>query len=102
MQVLTPKELLVLAGFASFRLAKVGLNPTGAEHIAQDALLAVLRGLESSTVGRYPRPCDLTDQSAFMDYLRGVIGSLVEAERRGREGRRDWSKSEHGKLRAKS
>lgn len=42
MQVLTPKELSALAGFASFRLARVALNPADGEDVLQDALLAAL------------------------------------------------------------
>jgi hypothetical protein len=82
MQVLTPKELSTLAGFASFRLARVALNPADGEDLLQDALLAVLRGLESSSEGRHPRKVDLASISTFMNYLRGIIASLVEAERR--------------------
>jgi len=81
-QGLTQGDLDALARFAGFRLAKVGLSPLAGEDVAQDALLAVLRGAQSSSTGRHPRPVDLADSSAFIGYLKNVIGSLVEAERR--------------------
>jgi hypothetical protein len=82
MHRLTRTDVAGLASFASFRLTRVRLDPSAGEDLAQDALLAVLRGLESLSAGRHPRPIDLEDDSKFLDYLKGVIGSLVEAERR--------------------
>jgi hypothetical protein len=81
---LTRADLSGLSNFARFRLAKVGLNPVGGEDVVQDAILAVLRGSESSSEGRHPRMIDVVDYPRFTDYLKGVIGSLVEAERRCR------------------
>src|SRR5690349_916508 len=70
---LSPADWRMLRKFAAFRFARVGLNPEWDEDLVQDALLAVLLGLKTSTKGRHPRPADLASHSRFMDYLRGVI-----------------------------
>lgn len=85
MAELSSADLSMLARFARFRLLRVGLNPADGEDMAQDALLAVLRGRDSSSTGRHPRASDLAGRCAFIAYLHSVIGSLVEAERRCRE-----------------
>jgi hypothetical protein len=82
MQELTGEDLADLARYAGYRLARVRLDPSEGEDFRQDALLAVLHGAQSISSGRHPRPVDLQNRSAFLDYLKGVIGSLVEAERR--------------------
>jgi hypothetical protein len=79
---LTRLDLAALRIFAEHRLARVGLDPNLGADIVQDALCAVLRGLNSAKVGRHPRPSDLEDKAAFVNYLRGVINSLVAVERR--------------------
>lgn len=66
-----------LAEFAECRLIVNGISPTNGEDVTQRALQLVLQGLESDQGGRRPRLVDLTDKSAFMNYLRGIISSLV-------------------------
>jgi hypothetical protein len=83
--MLTRVDLADLAKFASFRLAKVGLIRLAGEDVVQDALLAVVRGAGAHSKGRHPRPVDVANSANFIDYLKGVIGSLVEAERRSRK-----------------
>jgi hypothetical protein len=83
--LLTRVDLTDLAKFASFRLAKVGLIRLAGEDVVQDALLAVLRGAGAHSKGRHPRPVDVANSANFIHYLKGVIGSLVEAERRSRK-----------------
>jgi hypothetical protein len=85
---LTRSDLAALVNFAHFRLAKVGLNSLAGEDVVQEAMLAVLRGSESPSEGRHPRLIDVNDSHRFTDYLKGVIGSLVEAERR--RGHQHW------------
>jgi DNA-directed RNA polymerase specialized sigma24 family protein len=79
---LVQADLTELARFASFRLARMKLTPSEGEDFAQDALLAVLKGLDTPTAGRHPRPLDVADPAKCLAYLKGVISSLVEAERR--------------------
>lgn len=81
-QTLTRQDLQTLARFAGFRLARVALSTELAEDVVQDAVLAVLRGTKSRQRGRHPRPSDLKDSAAFHTYLKGVIRSLVDAQRR--------------------
>ena len=78
---LSQANLAALTRFSAFRLCRVGLNALNAEDVVQDTLLAVLRGLESPKEGRHPRTADLASDEAFMDYLRGIIGSLVASQR---------------------
>ena len=82
MQSITQQEWSALTVFARCRLLRIGLNPSEAEDMVQDAVLAVLKGTRSASEGRHPRDADLADQGTFLDYLRGVIASLVESARR--------------------
>ncbi|HWQ93099.1 MAG TPA: hypothetical protein VN673_15600 [Clostridia bacterium] len=66
-----------LSEFAECRLIVNGISPTNGEDVSQRALQLVLQGLESDRGGRRPRLVDLTDKSAFLNYLRGIISSLV-------------------------
>ncbi len=66
-----------LSEFAECRLIVNGISPTNGEDVTQRALQLVLQGLETDKGGRRPRLVDLTDKSAFLNYLRGVISSVV-------------------------
>ena len=66
-----------LAEFAECRLIVNGISPTNGEDVTQRALQLVLQGLETDQGGRRPRLVDLTDKPAFLNYLRGIISSLV-------------------------
>jgi hypothetical protein len=76
-----------LREFADSHLAKRGLWATTGRDLVQDALLAILCGFQTGPHGRHPRAEDLADSSAFANYLRGVLWSLIEAETRKR---RHW------------
>jgi hypothetical protein len=45
--------------------------------VTQRALQLVLQGLETDQGGRRPRLVDLANKSAFLNYMRGIISSLV-------------------------
>jgi len=57
------------------------LDPGLGEDIVQDAFEAVLQGLVTERGGRHPRGSDVEDPKAFINYLGGVINSLVSYER---------------------
>lgn len=82
LNLLTQEDLADLADYATRRLKRVGLTALEGEDIAQDALQAILEGLEEAKQGRHPRACDVASKLAFMDYVGGVINSLVTVERR--------------------
>lgn len=66
-----------LTEFAECRLMVHGASPTLGEDMTQRALQQVLQGLETDQGGRRPRLVDLVNKPAFLNYLRGVISSLV-------------------------
>ncbi len=82
LNLLTREDLVDLADYARRRLKRVGLTTLEGEDITQDALQAILVGLEEAKQGRHPRTCDLASKTAFKDYVGGVINSLVTVERR--------------------
>jgi len=86
---LTSENLAELRDFAVHRLARVGLDSGFGPDLAQEALRAVLAGLKTRVRGRYqgrhPRPSDLQTQRTFLDYLKGVVNSLVATECRRRK-----------------
>jgi hypothetical protein len=83
-----------LVAFAKHRLVALGAPSSCAEDIVQKAFEAVLRGLEGTGKGsRNPRSSDIVDKPAFLNYLRGIISSLVWAmtcKREFRIGHRPW------------
>ncbi len=66
-----------LTEFAECRLVVNGISPTNGEDLTQRAIQLVLQGLEMDKGGRRPRLVDVTDKPAFLNYLRGIISSLV-------------------------
>lgn len=77
-----------LEGFAERSLRKFGLTEAIARDLVQEAVLAVIVGLqEGRSAGRHPREEDLADSQSFVTYLRGVVHSLAEAQVRRREHR---------------
>jgi hypothetical protein len=81
LEMLSRSNLAGLVAYARRRLLRIGLDPNLAEDITQDAFRAILIGLETAKAGRHPREIDVQDQGAFVDYLGGVINSLVAYER---------------------
>jgi hypothetical protein len=66
-----------LAEFAECRLVVLGVSPSYGQDITQRAFQQVLQGLETDQGGR--RPCleNVIDKPTFMNYLRGVISSII-------------------------
>ncbi len=77
---LTRQDLLGLAKFAQNRLRQAGLVGTSSEDLVQRALHRVIAGA-TGRGGRHPRLIDLAESAAFLNYLRGVIRSLVDTQR---------------------
>jgi hypothetical protein len=74
---ITKADSANLTEFAECRLVALGVSPSHGEDMSQRAFQQVLQGLETDQGGR--RPCleDLVDKPAFLNYLRGVISSLI-------------------------
>jgi hypothetical protein len=77
LQELTGADIADLTEFAECRLVMHGAPPAMGEDVTQRAFQQVLQGLETDQGGRRPRLVDLTNKPAFLNYLRGVISSLV-------------------------
>ncbi len=73
-----------LTDFAECRLVAAGAPPACGEDVTQRAFHAVLMGLETDQGGRKPRLVDISDKPTFLNYMRGVISSLVYAMTRKR------------------
>lgn len=84
---LTQKDIRNLTSFASRQLYRLGLPTSSGEDTVQQAVLALTIGSTHQSRGRHPRPIDLADPGAFMHYLRGVVLSLVQSQRRSLENR---------------
>jgi hypothetical protein len=52
---------------------------TTGEDLGQEAVRAVLIGLEDKGNGRRPRLVDVADKDAFLNYLRGIVHSKFNA-----------------------
>ncbi|MBP9900305.1 MAG: hypothetical protein KBH45_02510, partial [Verrucomicrobia bacterium] len=81
LNLLTREDLFDMADYATRRLKRVGLTALEGEDIAQDAIQAILVGLEEAKQGRHPRASDVINKATFKDYAGGVINSLVTVER---------------------
>ena len=84
---LTDTDIGLLRNYAAYRLGRVGLGSCPGEDVLQDTFAAVLTGLSRERKGRHPRMTDLENKPAFLRYLKGVVNSMVEAERRKLEHR---------------
>lgn len=76
---LTLEDIHNLRCFAESRLLHLGLSAGLAEDVVGKALAAVVSGAETGRGGRKPRPEDVANKAAFLNYLRGVISSVAEA-----------------------
>ena len=74
---ITGADCAELTEFAECRLVIHGAPPAMGEDVTQRAFQQVLQGLETDQGGRRPRLVDLGNKSSFLNYLRGVISSLV-------------------------
>ena len=81
---ITEADCADLTDFAERRLVAAGAPPSCGEDVTHRAFHAVLMGLETDQGGRKPRLVDINDKPAFLNYLRGIISSLVYAMTRKR------------------
>ncbi len=76
---LTQRGMERLYAFAEARLLKLGVTCADGQDLAQNALLAVIRGIESQgNHGRHPLAVDVASNEAFEAYLKSVIISLSD------------------------
>jgi len=90
---ITESDRANLTRFAERRLAAAGAPPSCGEDITQRAFHAVLIGVETDEGGRKPRLVDLSNKPAFLNYMRGIISSLVYAmthKRMFHRGHNEW------------
>jgi hypothetical protein len=71
-----------LLTFARSRLKALCVPLSSDEDVVQRAIESIMRGLVPGHGGRKPRAEDVTDHATFMTYLRGVVASKAEAEKR--------------------
>jgi hypothetical protein len=76
---ITADDSAALRQFAECRLVQLGAPPAFGEDVTQRAFQAVLMGLAGNDAGRKPRMVDVTNKPAFMNYMRGIISSLLYA-----------------------
>jgi hypothetical protein len=77
LEEITRADSTDLTEFAEHRLMSVGISPSSGEDVTQRAFQLVLQGLESDQGGRKPRLEDLVNKTAFINYMRGIISSIV-------------------------
>ena len=77
---LTQRDLADLANFARHQLQAVNLPECFGEDIVQQSILAIAIGARERSQGRHPRPVDVEQHPNFLNYLRGIITSLVESQ----------------------
>jgi len=81
---ITDADIAALTNFAERRLVELGVPFSCGEDVTQRALHAVLHGLEKGQGGRKPRLDDVNDKTAFRNYLRGIVSSLLYSMTRTR------------------
>ena len=74
---ITEADTNALTQFAECRLVAVGAPPSCGEDVTQRAFQALLMGLETDRGGRRPRLVDINNKPDFLNYMRGIISSLV-------------------------
>ena len=90
---ITEADCASLTEFAECRLVAAGGPPAWGEDVTQRAFQKVLIGVETDQGGRKPRLVDINDKPAFLNYMRGVISSLVYSmtrKRRFHVGNEQW------------
>lgn len=91
---ITADDRAALLQFAECLLVERGISSSYGDDITQRAFEAVLVGLRGSEGGRKPRRTDVSTKPAFMNYMRGIIASLVYALTQRKEIRKwhqPWS-----------
>jgi hypothetical protein len=83
---LTDLDIADLVEFAEWRLVTLGLPASLGKDLTQMGLEVIIQGMETGQ-GRRPRPEDVSDKQAFLNYVRGVIASKSEAQGRKPEFR---------------
>ena len=74
---ITDADCASLEEFAECRLVPMRISPSYGQDVTQLAFQQVLQGLETDQGGRKPRLEDLFSKPAFLNYLRGVISSII-------------------------
>jgi len=74
-----------LLHFAECRLMRMGIESSYGEDVTQRAFEVVMIGLRSKESGRKPRLQDVRNLPAFLNYMRGVISSLLYALTKNKE-----------------
>lgn len=87
---ITDEDSAALLQFAECRLVEHGASLSYAEDITQRAFEAVLVGLHTTQRGRKPRMRDVVNKGAFLNYMRGVVSSLLFALIRKKEFCTAW------------
>lgn len=88
----TARASLLTCSTKPSTLASLGASPSNGEYAVQRAYLLVLLWLETDQDGRRPCREDLKDKSAFLNYLRGIISSVIHGMtvKRGFEADASW------------
>lgn len=73
-----------LQKFAEGRLARLPMDSALAEDLVQRAFLSVIMGLETNQ-GRKPNAHEVASPEAFLNYMKGVVTSLLDGMLRQRE-----------------
>jgi hypothetical protein len=87
MAEVTGADRSALLHFAECRLMQMGVQSSYGEDVTQRAFEVVMLGLRLKDSGRKPRMQDVTDMPAFLNYMRGVISSLLYALTKNKEFR---------------
>ena len=87
MAEITEEDRTALLQFAECRLVELGIQSSYGEDLTQTAFEAVVVGMQTEDGGRRPRIQDVADKATFINYMRGVISSLLYALTQKREFR---------------
>jgi hypothetical protein len=98
---ITEAEYRSLWRFADDRLTCIGLPPTDALDMVNQAIYLVEQGMLNGD-GRKPTRKDVVSEKAFHDYMTGTINSLINAESRKRKHRGTLTDAEWENLQGKS
>jgi hypothetical protein len=91
---ITADDRAALLQFAECLLVERGISTSYGDDITQRAFEAVLVGLQNLEGGRKPRLVNVASKQAFLNYMRGIVASLVYALTQKKEIRRwhqPWS-----------
>jgi hypothetical protein len=81
LEAIQPGDYQILVTFAQLKLRLAHLETDLAKDIVQRSLLLPAVGTVRPGMGRHPRPDDVAGRAEFLNYLHGIISSLVDGER---------------------